>query len=41
MIYKSPFEIKDAVENLNMDVTPLIDQGNGRHYMASILNHSG
>jgi len=34
-------QIKDAVQNLNMDVTPLIDQGNGRYYMASILNHSG
>ena len=33
-------QIKEAVKSLNMDITPLIDQGNGKHYMASILNHA-
>ena len=33
-------QIKQAVKSLEMDITPLIDQGNGKHYMASILNHA-
>jgi len=34
-------QIKTAIGELGMDITPLIDQGDGKHYMASVLNYAG
>lgn len=35
--YNTP-QIREAVKELNLEVDPLIDQGDGNHYIASILN---
>jgi phospholipid N-methyltransferase len=34
-------QIKTAINKLGMDVDELIDQGDGKHYMASVLNYAG
>ena len=34
-------QIQEAVKELNLEVDPLISQGDGKHYIASILNQSG
>ena len=31
-------QIREAIGELNLEITPLIDQGDGNHYIASVLN---
>ena len=38
--YNTP-QIREAVAELNLSIDPLIDQGDGNHYMASVSNQIG